>query len=94
VEEPRAEGGVFNVAGQSEITIGNLANLIIEMTHSKSAVVHVPYEKVYGEGFEDLARRAADTTRLEATIGYRCSTELSVTLGRMIESARAMFQPA
>lgn len=94
VAEPKAEGGVFNVAGQSEITITDLAKLIIEMTRSKSTLVYVPYEKVYGDGFEDLARRAADTTRLEETIGYRCSTKLSETLGRMIEASRDMFQPA
>jgi UDP-glucose 4-epimerase len=93
VTEPKAEGGVFNVAGQSEITIKELAKLVIQMTNSKSNLVYVPYEKVYGEGFEDLARRAADTTRLEATIGYRCSTNLSETLARMIDFARATVQP-
>jgi UDP-glucose 4-epimerase len=91
VTEPKAEGGVFNVAGKSEITITELAKLIIDMTNSKSGIVYVPYERAYGEGFEDLARRAADTTRLEATIGYRCSTKLPETLSRMIEFARATF---
>jgi UDP-glucose 4-epimerase len=91
--EPKAEGEVFNVAGQSEITITDLAKLIVDMTESKSTVVYVPYEKVYGKDFEDLARRAANTTRLEETIGYRCSTKLSETLGRMIEFERDMIQP-
>jgi UDP-glucose 4-epimerase len=93
VEEPKAEGGVFNVAGQSEITMTDLAKLIIDMTHSKSTVVYVPYEKVYGEDFEDLARRAADTTRLEETIGYRCSTNLCDTLSRMIAFERDVSYP-
>jgi nucleoside-diphosphate-sugar epimerase len=55
--------------------------------------VYVPYESVYGKDFEDFARRAADTTRLEETIGYRCSTTLDKTLDRMIEFERAALQP-
>jgi UDP-glucose 4-epimerase len=87
-ESDHAEGEVFNVAGHNEIAIRDLAKLIIDKTNSKSNLIYVPYEKVYGEGFEDLARRAADTSKLERVIGYRCTTRLDETLDRMIEYAR------
>ncbi|MHB8589546.1 MAG: NAD-dependent epimerase/dehydratase family protein [Candidatus Dormibacteraceae bacterium] len=90
--EPKAEGGVFNIAAQEEITIKDIAKLVIDKTHSKSNLVYVPYEKVYGEGFEDMTRRFADTTRLEETIGYRCTTALDDTLDRMIAYERDMVQ--
>jgi UDP-glucose 4-epimerase len=90
--DPKAEGGVFNIAGTTEITIKDMAKLVIEKTQSKSNLVYVPYEKVYGEGFEDMARRMADTSRLESTIGYRCKTTLDQTLDRMIEFEREMVQ--
>ena len=88
MDTPNAEGDVFNVAGGSEITIRELAELVIERTGSHSTIVKVPFEDVYGEGFEDMARRAADTSKLEATTGFRCETTLVETVDRMIEFAR------
>ncbi len=87
METPKAEGEVFNVAGRSEITIRQLAELVIDRTGSSSTIVYVPFEDVYGEGFEDMARRAADTTKLEAATGLRCDTSLVKTVDRMIEFA-------
>ena len=56
---PEAEGEVFNVAGGVEITIRALAELVIERTGSSSAIIYMPFEDVYGDGFEDMSRRAA-----------------------------------
>ena len=88
MEVPQAEGDVFNVAGRSEITIRELAELVIAKTRSSSTIMTVPFEDVYGEGFEDMARRAADPTKLETTIGFRCDTSLVETVDRMVEFAR------
>jgi UDP-glucose 4-epimerase len=88
METPQAEGDVFNVAGRSEISISELAELVIDRTGSSSTIVNVPFEEVYGEDFEDMARRAADTTKLEAATGFRCETSLVETVDRMIEFAR------
>lgn len=88
VETPGTHGEAFNVAGREEATINELARRVIERTGSSSAIVHVPYARVYGDGFEDMARRVADTAKLERTIGYRCQTPLDVTLDIMIASER------
>lgn len=88
MDTPPAEGDVFNVGGNSEITIRELADLIIERTGTSSSIVMVPFDEVYGEGFEDMARRAADTTKLEATTGFRCETSIVETVDRMIKFAR------
>ncbi len=88
MEIPKAEGEVFNIAGHSEITISELAELVIEKAGSSSTIINVPFEEVYGEGFEDMARRAADTSKLEAATGFRCETSLAETVERMIEFAR------
>lgn len=88
MDSPAAEGDVFNIAGHEEITIRALAERVIERTASRSELSFVPYAEVYGEGFEDMARRAADTTRLEAVIGFRCETVLNTTIDRMVDYAR------
>lgn len=85
---PQAEGEVFNVAGPTEITIRDLAELVIQRTGSSSKIRLVPFEEVYGDGFEEMSRRAADTTKIEATIGFRCDTSLVDTVDLMIDHAR------
>ncbi len=92
MEIPEAEGEVFNVAGNAEITIRELAELVIERTGSSSTIIYLPYEDVYGDGFEDMSRRAADTTKLKAVTGFRCETPLIETLDSMIEFSREVAQ--
>lgn len=89
---PEAEGEVFNVAGGVEITIRALAELVIERTGSSSAILYMPFEDVYGDGFEDMSRRAADTSKLKAATGFQCETSLVETLDSMIEFAREVTQ--
>jgi UDP-glucose 4-epimerase len=85
---PEAEGEVFNVAGHEEITIHDLAEMVIQRTGSSSQIRFVPYEEVYGSTFDDMSRRAADTTKLETTAGIRCETSLVDTVDSMIKFAR------
>lgn len=90
MDTPAAEGEVFNVAGNSHITIWRLAELVIERTGSSSGIITVPFEEVYGEGFEDMMRRSADTTRLAAVTGFHCETRLEETIDRMIDFHREL----
>jgi UDP-glucose 4-epimerase len=94
METPAAEGEVFNIAGHEEIRIRDLAEFVIEKIGSPSKVMYVPFEKVYGEGFEDMARRYADTTKLETIIGYKCETNLDQIVDEMIEHMRETAAPA
>jgi UDP-glucose 4-epimerase len=80
-----AEGEAFNVAGTEEISINALAQRILERTGSPSTTMHIPFEDVYGEGFEDPGRRVADTTKLEQVTGYRCETPIDLVIERMLE---------
>ena len=87
-QAPEAEGDVFNVAGGEEITIQKLAELVIARTNSTSTIQHVSLEQVYGPDFEDMTRRVADTSKLEAVTGFRCEIKLVEILDAMIRSAR------
>jgi UDP-glucose 4-epimerase len=88
MDEPRAEGEVFNVAGRNEITIRDLAQLVIDRTHSPSNIRFVPFEEVYGEGFEEMTRRSADASKMERIVGFRCDTSLEEALDQMVDFAR------
>ncbi|MCX6907728.1 MAG: SDR family NAD(P)-dependent oxidoreductase [Verrucomicrobia bacterium] len=83
-------GEVFNVGNDVEISIGELARLVKEATHSRSEIVHVPYDKAYEAGFEDMARRVPDLAKIKRWIGYEPRGQLSDILERVIayETAR------
>jgi len=67
---PEAVGQVVNVGSAQEISIGELAELVKEMTQSDSQIVYVPYEQAYEEGFEDMARRVPDVSKLAGLVGF------------------------
>lgn len=71
MDEEGARGRAFNVGRSSEITIRDLAELVIARTKSSSGIRTVPYDEAYGEGFEELGRRRPDTTALEQMTGWR-----------------------
>ena len=70
MEEPRAEGDVFNVGNDQEVSIQALAEKVKEMTGSASEIEHLSYEKAYGPGFEDMERRCPNLEKIKALIGY------------------------
>ena len=57
-------GDVFNIGGEGEVTINDLAKLIISKTNSKSSVKYIPYANAYPVGFEDMQRRVPDTSKI------------------------------
>jgi UDP-glucose 4-epimerase len=65
-----AEGQIFNIGSGEEITINELAEKIIGFANSKSDIEHIPYERAYGKGFEDMERRYPDLAKIEKFIGY------------------------
>jgi UDP-glucose 4-epimerase len=89
LEEPDAEGDVFNVGSGEEISVEELARAVIRRTGSSSGVVHVPYEVAYEAGFEDMARRVPDTSKVRALIGWEAKRTLTEILDDVIAEARA-----
>ena len=71
-----AEGTVFNIGNDVEITINELAERIKSISGSASEITHVSYESRYGNAFEDTKRRVPDLTRSRNILGYTPSTSL------------------
>ena len=57
-------GEVFNIGGKGEISILELAKLILKQTNSKSEITFTDYEDAYAAGFEDMVRRVPDISKL------------------------------
>ncbi|GAA4195863.1 NAD-dependent epimerase/dehydratase family protein [Microbispora amethystogenes] len=89
LDDDRAVGGTFNVGSSDEVSILELAKLIVELTGSTSGVDLVPYAEAYGKGFEDMTRRVPDTGRLRALTGWTPALSLDDILLETIADARA-----
>uniref|UniRef100_A0A832EBD5 NAD-dependent epimerase/dehydratase family protein n=1 Tax=Desulfacinum infernum TaxID=35837 RepID=A0A832EBD5_9BACT len=85
MREPRAEGQVVNVGNPEEVTIGELAQLVKDMTHSASPIEFLPYEKAFGPGFEDMRRRRPDITKLKELTGFEPVLDLRSIVASVIE---------
>ena len=88
INEPAAIGHVFNIGHGAEISINELAEKVKALTSSPSEIVHIPYDRAYESGFEDMPRRVPDITKLQSLIGFRPTVELDEILTRVIESFR------
>ncbi len=88
--QPGAEGEIFNVGSQEEITINALAERILARTGSRSSVVRVPYDEAYEKGFEDMQRRLPSIAKIGAAIGWAPTIALDQTLDEVIAYFREL----
>jgi UDP-glucose 4-epimerase len=85
MEEPKAEGDVFNVGNDHEISIKDLAMKVKEMTKSPSQIEFIPYEKAYGPGFEDMERRCPNIEKLAKLTGFKPNHDLDFIIQSVID---------
>ena len=67
----RALGEAFNIGGDEEVSIGELAKRVISITKSESSIDYLPYSKAYPPGFEETMRRVPDTKKLRDFTGWK-----------------------
>ncbi len=92
--EERAYGNVFNVGASTEISILDLARLIIDVTGSDSEISLIPYDEAYGEGFEDMYRRVPDTTKVRELIGWHATRTLDDVVRDVVAHQGGTRSPA
>ena len=69
-------GDVYNVGGTGEVTIKQLAEQVLEVTGSKSAITYTAYSDAYPVGFEDIQRRVPDISKVKSAIGWAPTKDL------------------
>jgi UDP-glucose 4-epimerase len=77
-------GQVYNVGSAEEITIADLARLVIEMTGSSSSLRFLPFEEAYDSNFEDLSRRVPNLTRICTAVGFEPSLKIRDVIADVI----------
>jgi UDP-glucose 4-epimerase len=71
LETPECFGNVINLGNDEEVSIKELADRACQQTGSRSNIRYVPYEQVYGDGFEDMQRRVPNLEKARRLIGYQ-----------------------
>jgi UDP-glucose 4-epimerase len=69
-------GDVYNVGGIGEITIKQLAEQVLALTGSQSAITYTPYSDAYPAGFEDIQRRVPDISKVKNAIDWAPTKDL------------------
>jgi UDP-glucose 4-epimerase len=83
-----AYGQVVNLGSTEEISMHALAQRIVERVGSKSIIELVPYQQVFGDGFEDMLRRVPKITKVNQLIGWKPQRNLA----NIIDDVAAQFR--
>jgi UDP-glucose 4-epimerase len=70
-------GDVYNVGGTGEVTIKELAEKVIAITGSTSAITYTPYSDAYPAGFEDIQRRVPNISKIKTALGWVPAKDLT-----------------
>jgi UDP-glucose 4-epimerase len=81
-------GEVYNIGGEEEVTIKQLAERIVFRSGSKSKIEFVPHSSVYPVGFEDINRRVPDIGKIQRNFGWSPKLSLDQIIDDVIEEFR------
>jgi UDP-glucose 4-epimerase len=82
--ELKAYGEIFNIGQTEEITIKELAELIIEKSNSNSKIIYKSHEEVYGKSFEDPNRRTPGIEKIVEFTGIKPSKNIEFMVENII----------
>jgi len=87
-KDDKTIGEVFNVGGEGETTIQQLAQKIITNTKSASKITFTAYSDAYPAGFEDMQRRVPDITKAKGALNWKPTRNLD----QIISDVAASFE--
>ena len=82
--EVKAYGEVFNIGQTEEISIKNLAELIIEKANSNSQIIFKSHEEVFGKAFEDPKRRTPGIDKIIEFTGMKPTKNIEFMIENII----------
>ena len=72
----KARGEIFNIGGTEEVSMLELAQLVVKTLGSKSKIELIPYDQAYAPGFDDMRRRKPLVEKLERFVKFKPQTPL------------------
>ncbi len=78
-------GEIFNIGQPEEVSIKNLAEMIIKKTNSSSSIKFITHEEEYGKAFEDPMRRTPGIDKIVSLTGVKPSKKLDEMVEEIIK---------
>ena len=88
MDEAAVSGKIFNVGSTERIRIVDLAERVLALTGSRSEIVFLPYDQVYGLGIEDTLHREPAIEKIRDAIGWRPTLDLERILADVVDHTR------
>jgi UDP-glucose 4-epimerase len=85
MESTEANSQVVNLGSTENVTVSQLAKMIIEKTGSSSKIEYVPYTMLAGSGYDDIVYRQPDLTKAQQLIGFQAKHNLSQIVEIMLQ---------
>jgi UDP-glucose 4-epimerase len=82
-------GQAYNIGSTHEISIKDLASKVIELTNSKSQIIYKKHSEVFGDSFEEPARRVPDISKISEAIGWTPKKSLDEIILEVAEYIKA-----
>ena len=82
-------GQPYNIGSTNEISIKDLAQKVIDITESKSQIVFKKHSEVFGDSFEEPARRVPDISKISKVIGWHPKKSLDTIILEVAEYIKA-----
>jgi UDP-glucose 4-epimerase len=79
-------GEVYNLGGNSEIRIIDLAEKIIAACNSKSHIVFKPYSEAYKQGFEEIPRRVPNISKISSALNWLPTRSIDTVINDILSS--------
>ena len=83
--EIKPYGEIFNIGQTEEITIKDLAELVISKTNSNSQIIYKSHEDVFGKAFEDPKRRTPGIDKIIDFTGIKPSKNIDFMIENIID---------
>ena len=83
--EIKAYGEIFNIGQTEEITIKELAEIVISKTNSNSQIIYKSHEDVFGKAFEDPKRRTPGIDKIIEFTGIKPTKDIDFMIENIID---------
>jgi UDP-glucose 4-epimerase len=84
-----SNGQAYNIGSTNEISIKELAQKVIDITGSKSQIVFKKHSEIFGDNFEEPARRVPDISKISKVIRWQPKKSLDVIISEVAEYIKA-----
>ena len=84
--EMKAYGEIFNIGQTEEITIKELAELIIKTVKSDSEIIYKDHEEIFGKKFEDPKRRTPNIDKIIEYTGIKPSKNIESMIKEIVQN--------